>query len=189
MNKFEIIRQAVPLRDAAMRYGLRVSHNSMACCPFHRDRHPSLKLNETYFYCFGCGANGDVIDLTAKLLGVSNSEAARTLETDFGLHSEWVPAFLPARTSKVPDNVQRCISALQKRRRLLQHWQQEYCPQEVTGPIHPRFEEALKAIPEINYFLDCLLHSDRQTARVTADMLCSTKYLSAKSAENGRDIP
>ena len=24
--------------------------------------HPSLKLNEDYFFCFGCGAKGDVID-------------------------------------------------------------------------------------------------------------------------------
>ena len=46
---------------------------------FHEDRHPSMKLNERYFYCFGCGATGDVIDLVAKLFDLSSYEAAQKL--------------------------------------------------------------------------------------------------------------
>ena len=54
----------------------------MACCPFHSDKSPSMKLDERY-YCFGCGATGDAVDLTAKLFemcirdsveGVKNGE-------------------------------------------------------------------------------------------------------------------
>ena len=33
----------------------------MVCCPFHNDRTPSMKV-DSRFYCFGCGASGDVID-------------------------------------------------------------------------------------------------------------------------------
>ena len=51
----------------------------MICCPFHRDRTPSLKLNDTYFYCFGCHATGDVIDFTARIYGLSNVQAAKKL--------------------------------------------------------------------------------------------------------------
>ena len=43
-----------------------------------------MKLYGDHFHCFGCGAHGDVIDLTAGLLGCSKGEAARRLETDFG---------------------------------------------------------------------------------------------------------
>ena len=43
-------------------YGIEVNRSGMACCPFHDDKNPSMKLNEEYFYCFGCGATGDVID-------------------------------------------------------------------------------------------------------------------------------
>ena len=46
---------------------------------------PSLKLNEDYFYCFGCGAKGDVIDFVARLLDLSAYEAAQRLAADFGL--------------------------------------------------------------------------------------------------------
>ena len=48
---------AVPVKEAAEYYGLEVNRDNMVCCPFHADRTPSMKLNEDYFYCFGCGGN------------------------------------------------------------------------------------------------------------------------------------
>ena len=33
----------------------------MACCPFHDDRHPSMKVDRR-FHCFACQGDGDVID-------------------------------------------------------------------------------------------------------------------------------
>ena len=85
MNRIETIKAAVSPADAAERYGLTVSRNGMAHCPFHDDHRPSLRLYDDHFYCFACAAHGDVIDLTAKLLGVSALEAIRHLEEDFGL--------------------------------------------------------------------------------------------------------
>ena len=55
MNLFETVKASVSVPDAAKMYGLRPNHHGMVRCPFHDDRHPSLKLNEDYFYCFGCG--------------------------------------------------------------------------------------------------------------------------------------
>ena len=69
---------------AAERYGLDVGRSGMARCIFHDDRHPSMKLYDDHFHCFGCGEHGDVIDLAARLLGLSNYEAARRLAYDFG---------------------------------------------------------------------------------------------------------
>ena len=66
MTLFELVKQAVCVPEAATYYGLQVSRNRMVCCPFHNDRHPSMKLNERYFYCFGCGVTGDVIDLVDR---------------------------------------------------------------------------------------------------------------------------
>ena len=79
MNLFETVKSAVTVKQAAEHYGCKVNRGDMICCPFHDDRHPSMKLNERYFYCFGCGATGDVIDLVAKLLGLSSYEAAKKL--------------------------------------------------------------------------------------------------------------
>ena len=85
MNLFENVKAVVTVRQAAEHYGLKVGRGNMACCPFHNDHTPSMKLNEDYFYCFGCGATGDVIDLTARLFNLSNYEAAQKLAYDFGI--------------------------------------------------------------------------------------------------------
>ena len=85
MTLFELVKQNICVPNAAEHYGLQISRNGMACCPFHDDRHPSMKLNERYFYCFGCGATGDVIDLVAKLFGLSSYEGLKSWLMTSGL--------------------------------------------------------------------------------------------------------
>lgn len=81
MTNYSAARRAAPLGEAARRYG--TVRRGFMRCPFHADRVPSLKLYYDHFHCFGCGAHGDVVDLTAGLLGCSKAEAARRLEVDF----------------------------------------------------------------------------------------------------------
>ena len=84
MDLFTQIKMAVSVKEAAERYGLE-ARRGMVCFPFHADRTPSMKLNEDYFYCFGCGATGDVIDLSARLFNLSSYDAAKKLAADFGI--------------------------------------------------------------------------------------------------------
>ena len=83
MNVFEAVKQSVTTRQAAEHYGIHVGRNGMACCPFHNDKTPSMKLDWRY-HCFGCGADGDVIDFAAALYGLAKKEAAVQLANDFG---------------------------------------------------------------------------------------------------------
>ena len=80
-NILQCVKQAVTTKQAALFYGLKVNKNGMCCCPFHADRNPSMKVDER-FHCFGCGADGDVINFTALLLHLSQGEAARKLASD-----------------------------------------------------------------------------------------------------------
>ena len=75
MNVFEAVKQSVTTRQAAEHYGLSVNRFGKAACPFHQDRVPSMKVDKR-FHCFGCGADGDVIDSVAKLYGVDAKNAA-----------------------------------------------------------------------------------------------------------------
>ena len=70
MNVFEAVKQSVTTRQAAEHYGIHAGRNGMACCPFHHDKTPSMKLDRRY-HCFGCGADGDVIDFAAALYAFS----------------------------------------------------------------------------------------------------------------------
>ena len=84
MNLFEAVKQSVTTRQAAFAYGISVGRNGMVCCPFHDDRHPSMKVDRR-FHCFACQADGDVIDFTSRLFGLSSKEAALKLAGDFSI--------------------------------------------------------------------------------------------------------
>ncbi len=84
MNVFEAVKQSVTTRQAAERYGIKVNRNGMCVCPFHNDKNPSMKVDRR-FYCFGCGATGDVIDFVSRLHGISSKEAALMLAQDFSI--------------------------------------------------------------------------------------------------------
>lgn len=72
------------MEDVMTFYGFPVLHGK-ALCPFHKDTHPSLKVYRDSFYCFSCGAGGDLINFVARLNNVNNYTAAQKLNQDFGL--------------------------------------------------------------------------------------------------------
>ena len=179
MRVFETIKAAVTPRQAAEHYGLQVTRNGMTCCPLHKDRHPSLKRNEDFFYCVGCGASGDVIDFTARLFGISLKDAAEKLAADIGSDPR------PPEQSKIPnchaeppqDRERLCIFVLREYLRHLRIWQLRFRPEKPGDPIHPRFAAAMKALPTVNYLLDCLLGNDLLLARQTAEVLCREGHI------------
>ena len=84
MNVFEAVKQNLTTRQAAEMYGIQVSRHGMTVCPFHNDKNPSMKVDRR-FHCFACQADGDVIDFTSRLFGLSSKEAALKLADDFSI--------------------------------------------------------------------------------------------------------
>ena len=175
MNRIETIKAAVSPADAADRYGLTVSRNGMTLCPFHDDHHPSLRLYDDHFYCFACAAHGDVIDLTAKLLGISVPEAIRRLEEDFGINTE---ADLPKTARPARPHLSRfredellCLSTLTEYERLLRGWKTEYAPKTPDDPIDDRFVEACQMLDRVEYLADFLCAADLEERVKAVDEL------------------
>ena len=167
-NLFEVVKQSVTVREAAELYGIEVSRSGMACCPFHDDRHPSLKLNEDYFYCFGCGATGDVIDFTARLYDLSPKEAAEKLAQDFGLAYD---SKAPVRRNHVrqkseaqarKENREHAWRVLADYYHLLRKWETDYSPRTPDEDPHPRFLEAVQKKEYMGYLLDTFLDSSTE---------------------------
>lgn len=75
MNVFAVVKENVTARQVAMQYGIKINRSGLACCPFHKDKTPSMKIDKRY-YCFGCGDTGDAIDFVAKYFGLAPKEAA-----------------------------------------------------------------------------------------------------------------
>jgi hypothetical protein len=160
MLQIESIKANVAPADAAKMYGLSVQRNGMARCPFHNDTHPSMKLYDDHFYCFACGAHGDVIDLTAKLLGLNFKETVHRLAVDFGISPNDDPpaAVKPQRphVSQFRRDELLCLSTLTEYERLLRFWKQEYAPSVPDAPIDDRFVEACQMLETIEYLADFL---------------------------------
>ena len=154
MNQFESVRAAVPLRDAAKHYGLTVSRNGMTCCPFHEDRHPSLKLNKDYFYCFGCHASGDVIDFTGRLFGISLKDATEKLAADFGISAETKQVFIRQNPSRLEEL--RCRWALTDYLHLLKKWKTQYAPNTPEDSLDDHFVESCQQYDRIAGLLEML---------------------------------
>ena len=90
MSLYQTVKSAITVRQVGEMYGMEPDRHGMVCCPFHSDSDPSMKLNDTYYYCFGCGANGDAIDLTAKLFDLNPRQAAEKLN-DFAFAKQCSP--------------------------------------------------------------------------------------------------
>jgi len=56
-------------------------------CPFHNEKTPSFTVNEEkgFYHCFGCGANGDLIEFIKQTEGVAFPEAVERLASIAGL--------------------------------------------------------------------------------------------------------
>ena len=177
MTIYENIKAAISVKQAAEHYGLKVSRNGMACCPFHHDRHPSLKLNENYFFCFGCGAKGDVIDLVARMFELSGYEAAQRLAADFGISTEPGQAVAASCKPKRPnirqfrEDEMLCFRVLMDYLHLLEDWRVRYAPRTPDEPYDDRFVEALQMHCHIDYMADVLTVGDLEERVALVDEL------------------
>ena len=182
-NVFEAVKQSVSTREAAEFYGIKVSRTGMACCPFHDDKNPSMKVDQR-FHCFGCGADGDVIDFTAKLFNLSPKEAAEKLAQDFGLiyDSQAPPRRRYVRqkneAQKFREDRQRCYRVLSDYYYLLKKWEADRSPRTPEEEPHPRFVEAIQKKTYVEYLLDLFLYeSDEEQKAWIAEHTAEITHL------------
>ena len=83
----ENIKAALDIDRVVSFYGYEPNRQGFVSCPFHSERTASCKVypKSNSFYCFGCGAGGDVIDFVRLLYGLDFRQACVRLEADFGL--------------------------------------------------------------------------------------------------------
>ena len=174
---FEAVKQSITVREAAQMYGIEVNRSGMACCPFHDDKNPSMKLNEEYFYCFGCGATGDVIDFTARLYKLSPKEAAEKLAQDFGIGPDKPPAAAALPKPERPllkayrQEEVRCLRVLCDYLHLLEGWKQNCAPSNPDDSLDDRFVEACQMLDYVEYLADLLIAAELEQRVKIVEML------------------
>lgn len=170
-NIFQEVKDRVSARQAAEYCGISIGRNGMACCPFHNDTHPSMKIDKRY-YCFACGAKGDAIDFVANYKGLSMIDAAKELADAFGIRYEDYskkrkpPPEKRAYKAKkqersledrYKDVEKHCYRVLCDYYHTLKHWKECYAPKTPEDAYDERFVETLQNLSHIEYLLDILL--------------------------------
>lgn len=195
MNLFETVKASVTTRQAAERYGIEVDRTGKACCIFHDDRHPSMKVDDR-FHCFACGADGDVVDFAARLFGVGVKEAARQLAADFNISYDGKRAERESsRTGavKARKSLMRRLKNYQNENyralcgyfRLLRQWETEYAPKQPDEEWHPLYMEAIQNSARVEYLLDELQGCSPDEAR---EIIAQNKNEIRRCANRVREI-
>ncbi len=161
MIDFTEIRKLVDIRQAAAMYGLEVNRAGMACCIFHADRNPSMKMYDDHFHCYACGAHGDVTDLTAQLFSISKTEAAEKLCADFNISSTRSPPATPARKRELTNREKALLmlDILTDYICMLRYFRKHYAPFSFETELSPQFVESLQNLDYAEYLWDAWFDS------------------------------
>lgn len=150
------------MNEVAAHYGLVIDRGGMACCPFHEDKTPSMKVYEDHYHCFGCGEHGDTTSYIARMFGLRQIDAARKLSEDFGLRLFDDRGFaVPVSSAKSESQVYRewlkkSTETVKNYYNLLKEWKAKYAPHNHYTEPHKLFIESITKMPYVEYIGDIL---------------------------------
>ena len=160
-REIDRVKQTVSMADILTRYGMEANRHGYISCPFHTEKTASCRIYEKSFYCFGCGAGGDVIDFVRRM---ENLDLIHAIQRLGGLEdmkfSERRRLMEQERKQK---ETQRAEEARQR-----EYWQvwdewirldqnfRSYRPVDPDEQPHPLFLEALEKLETQSYRIDCL---------------------------------
>ncbi len=174
MIDFNKIKEVVSLEEAASFYGISYEKKTKkCCCLFHDDKHPSMKLNKDYYYCFSCGAHGDVINLVQKIFGLTTADAAKKICDDFNLNASnnmnLSSSIIRKRQQKIEKQkaLERAFSLAKRDALFILHeyhslmltWKRKLVPTDMDlDNANPLFLEALNNFDRIDSMIDALTY-------------------------------
>jgi len=160
-NIFEEIKNRVDIIDAAERFGVQVDRHNKALCFVHSERNPSLSFRNNRYKCFSCNTSGDVIEMICQLKGVKPIEAAKILNSIYGLNLfdkktdyTYLRKQLESEKAKLSAwnawelRASIIIATYLKQ---LDEWKRLYAPKTPDEPLHPLFVESLNNIAYWDY--------------------------------------
>ena len=179
MNLFETVRTNVKAVDVVLMAGFQPNRSKMICCPFHNDKHPSMKVDRRYF-CFGCGVKGDAVDFVANYYGLSLKEAAEKIISDFGLtynntgYAEGVRKPIAAKRSEYQiwaEKKQELFAHLSRLHEQLREMKMRYAPKDrEDSEWSPLFVMAAKELTYVEYLYNyCMFEATEEELKRKID--------------------
>lgn len=153
------------MEDVLCHYGFPTSINGRIPCPLHNGKDNNFSYKDHYFKCFVCGRGGSVIDFVMELFGINYQQAVLRINQDFSLGltgqkaSRTQLSELARKTRQERRDAERREQEWWDVIKLLWYYRDA---KELVSPVmagdfiwvHPIYAEAVKALPEIEYWLD-----------------------------------
>ena len=132
-NDLDTIKSKIKLSDEIEKKAnvIRKGNDYWCCCLFHEEKTPSCKINNDIgsYYCFGCGAKGDIFTIYTELYNFSFPDAVKELAQRAGIkltednfyqnkQEETIYKILEVTTNWFEENLykdERCLSYLKTR--------------------------------------------------------------------------
>lgn len=107
----ELVNSRVPLKKSGRNYS--------ACCPFHQEKTPSFSIapDKQFYYCFGCGANGNAVGFLMEYERLSFPEAVEQLAHKAGLEVPKEEDGRPSQSKQQRDRLQVLYDLLSRAER------------------------------------------------------------------------
>jgi DNA primase len=123
-EKLNEIRSAVDIVDIISEYVQlkKQGRNYFGLCPFHGENTPSFSVapDKQIYYCFGCGAGGNVFNFLMDMEGLSFIEATKVLAEKGNIPLD-ISLEEPTKTSKLSPSHQKMIEAHELLRKFYHH--------------------------------------------------------------------
>lgn len=165
----KIIHDNISMFDIVKKYGFEPNRAGFIRCPFHAEKTASLKIykGSRGWHCFGCGANGDVIEFVKLFFNVDFPAAIGIIDHDFNLGLTKKPTLTQYR--KRQERV-RAVNEEKKKRQeeekryweIFDRWKRysedivRFAPKSPDEEYDDRFVEACKKLPYTEYLLDVM---------------------------------
>lgn len=165
----QTIKDRLTMREVLLHYGYELNRAGFICCPFHNEKTPSMKVYDTSYNCFGCGANGDVITFVQQLFSLSFPDSLKKIDIDFDLNLYGEHSFEDLRKSHYRQKqiqAERERKEREKQQADAEYWsafeewkrlddnKRNFAPKTPNEEWHPLFIEALQKISYQEYLLD-----------------------------------
>lgn len=157
-----LIKESINITDVLAKYGYYPNSKGYLQCPLHSEKTPSFKIypKTNSFYCFGCGAGGDVIKLVQVLFGISYPQAVLRLKSDFDIMSGADPDALKRaqeernKRAREEAEKQARLNKLISEHRYLYHFVREYRPKPFSHEAAQIYSKAKERLGDLEYILD-----------------------------------
>lgn len=156
------IKQSVSMREVVERYGVRIDRKGFCCCPFHREKTPSMKIYKDSTHCFGCGRTDDIFSFVMGMENCDFKTAFKMLGGTYETKSSYQQKMFNYRLQKRKET-QSIKEANKDEDRLntIKEIEQQLLFKKLFPPMSDDWCDAVNKLEYLYYKLECLTTEKR----------------------------